>query len=87
MTKRIKMVPYNSKATCCLGREKQLEQVKMRLRRKVYKAKKQVTNPTQKVKLLKKEELKKEVVYIQHVVCDVENDVNDKTKCYVYFDA
>ena len=73
MTHRIKMGPYTSKATLRLGQEKQLEQVKMRLYRNVYEAKKQATNPTQKVKLLKKEELNKEDVYIQHVECDVEN--------------
>ena len=64
MTIHIKMVPYNSKATCRLGREKQLEQIKTKMRRKLYKARKEATDLTRKVKLLEKEELKKEVVFI-----------------------
>ena len=87
MTKHIKMVPYNSKATRCLGRAKQLEQIKTKMRRKLYRSQKEATNPTRKVKLLQEEVLEKEVVYIRNVVCDVENDVENKTKCYLYFDA
>ena len=77
MTKHIKMAPYNppynNKVIRCLGQAKQLKQLKTKLRWRLNRAQKEATNPTQKVKLLEKEELKKEVVYIQHVECDVEN--------------
>ena len=93
MTKHIKMAPYNppynNKVIRRLGRAKQLEQHKTKLRRKLNRAQKEATNPnpTRKVKLLEEEKLEKEVVYIRNVVCDVKNDVEDKTECYVYFDA
>ena len=75
--------PYASKATLRLEQENRLEEFKKKIRQRINKAKKQITNPSQKVKLLYEEELKKEVVYIQHDECNVEN----KTKCYVYFEA
>ena len=87
MITRIKMVPYNSKATCRLGQAKQLEQIKTKLCLKLYRAQKEATNLTRKVKLLEEEELEKEVVYIRNVVCDVEIDIEKKTKCYVYFNV
>ena len=83
MTNCIKIGPYTSKAALRLEQQNHLEHVKKMMRRKVYKAKKQATNPVQKVKLLYEKELKKEVVYIQYDECDVDN----QTKCYVYFDA
>ena len=65
-----------------------MEQLKTNLRRRLNRAQKEATSSrNQKVKLLEEEELEKEVVYIRNVVCDVENDVENKTKCYVYFDA
>ena len=60
-----------------------MENLKKKMRWRLNKAQKQATDLTRKVKLLHEEELKKEVVYIQHVMCDVKN----KTECYVYFDA
>ena len=92
MTKHIKMAsynpPYNNKVILCLGRAKQLEQLKTKLRQKLNRAQKEATSSrNRKVKLLEEEELEKEVVYIQNVVCDGENDVEDKIECYVYFDA
>ena len=77
------MGPYTSKATLRLAQENHLEHARKMIRRKVYKAKKQATNPVRKVKILYEKELEKGVVYIQHDECDVDN----QTKCYVYFDA
>ena len=83
MTKHIKMEPYTSKATLRLEQENRLENIKKKMRQKVYKARKQATNPVQKVKLLYEKESKKGLVFIQHDECDVDK----QTKCYVYFDA
>ena len=60
-----------------------MEQIKTKMRQKLYETRKEATDLTQKVKLLEKEELKKEVVYIRHVECNIENT----TKCYVHFDT
>ena len=92
MIKHIKMTPYNppynNNVIHRLGRVKQLEQLKTKLRQKLNRAQKEASSSrNRKVKLLEEEELEKEVVYIQNVVCDVENDDENKTKCYVYFDA
>ena len=62
MTKHIKMGPYTSKATLRLEQENLLENLKKKMRWRVYKAR----------KLLYEKELKKGVVYIQHDKCDVD---------------
>ena len=81
-------LPYDNKVICRLGRAKQLEQLKTKLRRRLNRTKKDSTSShDRKVKLLEEEELEKEVVYIRNIVCDVEKDVKGKTECYVYIDA
>ena len=59
MKNHIKMGPYTSLATLRLAQENHLENVRKMKNRKVYKAKKQATNPVRKVKLLHEKELKK----------------------------
>ena len=83
MTNHTKVGTYTSLATLRLARETHLEYIKKMKNRRFYKARKQTTNPVQKVKFLHEKELKKGVVYILHGECDVDNE----TKCYVYFDA
>ena len=92
MTKHIKMAPYNppydNKVIHRLAQAKQLEQLKTTWRRRLNRTKKEATSSRdRKVKLLEKEELKKDVIYIRNVVCDVKKDAKDKAKCYMYFDA
>ena len=85
MTKHIKMVPYSppfdNKVICRLALVKQLEQLKMKRRRRLNRAKNEATSSRdRKVKLLEEEELEKDVVYTRNVVCDVEKDVEEKTE-------
>ena len=92
MPKHIKMVPYSppfdNRVICRLALVKQLAQLQIKRRRRLHRAKKEVTSGRdRKVKLLEEDELEKDVVYIRNVVCDVEKDVKDKAEWYVYFDA
>ena len=92
MTKHIKMAPFNpsfdNKVTRHLALVEQWELLQMNQRQKLNRARKEATSGRdRKVKLLKEDELEKDVVYIRNVVCDVEKDVEDKAECYMYFDA
>ena len=92
MTKHIKMAPFSppfdNKVFRRLALVKRLEQLQMKLRWRLNRAKKEATSGRdRKVKLLEEDELEMDVVYIQIVMCDVEKDVEDKTECYMYFDA
>ena len=83
MTNHIKVGTYTNSVNTCLTREKHLDNIQAIKNQKVHRARQQATNPYRKVRLVHEKEKKKRVVYIQHDECDVDN----KTKCYVYFDA
>ena len=83
MTNHIKVGTYTNAVNTRLARERHLDNIKAMKNQKVYRARQQATNPYQKVRLVHEKEKKKGVVYIRHDECDVDN----KTECYVYFDA
>ena len=91
MAKHVKMVSYNpidNPVTRCIDVVKQLELIQMNTRRKRNREKKVATfGCGWKVILLREDELERDVIYIHIVICDVEKDVEDKTKCYINFDA
>ena len=91
MTKHVKMVPYNpidNPVTRRIELVKRLELIQANQRRKRNRAKRVATfGCGRKVILLREDELEKDVIYIRIVMCDVEKDVEDKTECYMYFDA
>ena len=73
MTKHIKMAPFSpifdNKVIRRLALVKRLEQLQMKRRRKLNRAKKEATSGRDwKVKLLEEDELEKDVVYIRNVV-------------------
>ena len=91
MTRHVKMAPYkaiDNPDTRRIELVKRLELIQTNQRRKRNRARKVATfGCDRKVVLLKEAELKKDVIYIRIVMCDVEQDAEDKVGCYMYFDA
>ena len=90
MTKHVKMVPFepiDNAVTRRIKLEERLELIKTNKRRKRKRAQKVATfGYGRKVILLREGELDRDVIYIRIVMCNVEKDVEDKSR-YMYFDA
>ena len=83
MTNHIKMGTYTNPVNTRLAQEHHLANIEAIKNRRIHRMRRQTINPYWMVRLMHKKEKKKGVIYIWHDECDVDN----KTECYVYFDA
>ena len=77
------MGTYTNAVKTHLEWEQHLARREAMKKRRVCRVKRQTTNPYRKVRLVHEKEKKEGVIYIWHNECEVEN----KTECWVYFDA